>query len=261
MWKIAATFNGERGERFISRFLHWWIIGSYFITKLQSGKWKMGAPKWVDVSSLKLTVRPWKSMVGRCIFYWNSTFLGDMLVSGRVFPIKKWWYSSDRYVIVYLPWRCRRWNIYVQQWRQPWRIILEMKPSLSINWECGKCVLLLNMIDLGQFIATNPPRSSQKVVKSKGNLFTWGKGRVMKYYNLARLMLDILHPVFIDTFLKKTQDVLVSRHFSKMIFLLPRWDTLVPLEGSLSHDFPVFDSYHPYSDRKIGPPSIATLWD
>ena len=23
---------------------------------------------------------PWKSMVGRCIFYWNSPFLGDMLV-------------------------------------------------------------------------------------------------------------------------------------------------------------------------------------
>ena len=31
----------------------------------------------------KLTNFPWKSMVGRCISYWNRPFLGDMLVFGE----------------------------------------------------------------------------------------------------------------------------------------------------------------------------------
>ena len=33
----------------------------------------------------KLTNVPWKPMVGRCIPYWNSSFLGDMLVFRGVF--------------------------------------------------------------------------------------------------------------------------------------------------------------------------------
>ena len=32
----------------------------------------------------KLTAVPWKSMVGRCISYWNNPFWGDMLASGGV---------------------------------------------------------------------------------------------------------------------------------------------------------------------------------
>ena len=34
---------------------------------------------------------PWKSMVGRCIPYWNGPFLGDMLVFGDVDPDKDSW--------------------------------------------------------------------------------------------------------------------------------------------------------------------------
>ena len=35
-----------------------------------------------------LTNLPWKSMVGRCIPYWNSPFLGVILVFGGVFPMQ-----------------------------------------------------------------------------------------------------------------------------------------------------------------------------
>ena len=35
-----------------------------------------------QVHSLKLTVRPWKWMVGRCISFWDGLFSGAMLVSG-----------------------------------------------------------------------------------------------------------------------------------------------------------------------------------
>ena len=38
----------------------------------------------------KLTY-PWNSMVGRCISYWNSPFLGDMLVFGGVFMNMQVW--------------------------------------------------------------------------------------------------------------------------------------------------------------------------
>ena len=37
------------------------------------------------IHSPKLTNVPWKLMVGRCISYWNSPFLGDMLVFQGVF--------------------------------------------------------------------------------------------------------------------------------------------------------------------------------
>ena len=45
---------------------------------------KMDLPGSDEVPSLKLTVRPWKWMVGILLSYWGGLFSGAMLVSGRV---------------------------------------------------------------------------------------------------------------------------------------------------------------------------------
>ena len=37
---------------------------------------------------------PWKSMVGRCSSHWNSPFLGDLLIFGRVNQVESRWYNS-----------------------------------------------------------------------------------------------------------------------------------------------------------------------
>ena len=50
----------------------------------------------LDIPTWKLTY-PWKMMVGRCISYWNSPFLGDMLVFWGVIIMSKgscWWTAS-----------------------------------------------------------------------------------------------------------------------------------------------------------------------
>ena len=69
-----------------------------------------GEPSWKYLSSLKLTVRTWKWMVGICVSFWNGLFSEAMLGSGRVMdsirashPIwKKTWISNQLYHLDFL---------------------------------------------------------------------------------------------------------------------------------------------------------------
>ena len=68
-WDLRS-FQASQGAEFLFGF-----------SKLQhQGGFHDPKPSYWNLPPWKLTVWPWKMMVGRCISYWNSLFLGDMFV-------------------------------------------------------------------------------------------------------------------------------------------------------------------------------------
>ena len=88
LWKVARQlFFRKHAIRFSSRIFTFQGCGVSRFARgdgWTTGRKPFGSLSWnTSMWSLppwKRTNFPWKSMVGRCISYWNSPFLGDMLV-------------------------------------------------------------------------------------------------------------------------------------------------------------------------------------
>ena len=92
-WDIHFVINYHFVVIFVSVFFvdfHFVVVHRFIITEwmAQGDLWNFKGDGYVSfmkgIPSLKLTVRPWKWMVGILLSFWDGRCWGTMLVSGRV---------------------------------------------------------------------------------------------------------------------------------------------------------------------------------
>ena len=87
----VSWFWNNRREIFFTR-----VTLPRFSIKELIQKW--GEHSW-DYSTRKLTVRPWKTILGRWFSFWNGPFSADILILARFFsrfllPKYGWWFRN-----------------------------------------------------------------------------------------------------------------------------------------------------------------------